>query len=441
MPGMSDQQPLQETPAESLEQEASAPFISDCHQVALDKLAGSFAEARPLAILIGEGKSGTRFVIGNFLANLGGDVVAARITQPCADTIDGMREVIRGIGFDPKDMNLADLENVFRMFLIFQKTHHRRTIVCFEEAQDIGPWVLDRVSRLVEMETKGKFGLMVVLSGRPALHDLLSEPPLNAIYATAGRRIIVAPFTLAETKEYVRRRVEAAGTTEIGQVFDFDAVTDIHGLSEGVPDAVSDLCSKCLEMADEEDINPVSAELVNRAAKLLELPSVMRLADVKVESEEGDDESILHGRLIAFMNGTVAHEQTLNGGHVLIGRDELCDIRLDSAPVSRHHALIVNSPRGVRIVDLASTNGCYVNGRKIKEQTLQDKDVINIGDCRIEYAAGDDHQSWLCDSDATHVFRPNITDLQPPVQGNDYDTQSPDPEGTAILAGLDRARR
>jgi len=171
--------------------------------------------------------------------------------------------------------------------------------------------------------------------------------------------------------------------------FEFDAIPLIHELSAGVPDEVSNLCTKCLQLVDEEDTTPVTTDLVKRAGKLLRLPSTMQQSDAKAGSVEVNGASSPTGRLIARMNGEVIQEQSLDRERTLIGRDERCDIRLMNSPVSRRHALVVNSSNGVKLVDLGSKNGTFVDGRQIKQYTLQDSDVIVVGDCRIEYVAGD----------------------------------------------------
>jgi type II secretory pathway predicted ATPase ExeA len=399
---MSHQQPGQDALASSSVKQAASPFITDCHRNAADSLGSAFANARPVAILIGDGKSGASFVINRFLDGLGEDVTTVRITEPCSNAIQVMREVVTAIGFDPKDMSLTDLEQVFKMFLFFQRSRNRRTIICVEETQDNGQWVLDRIRRLVEAEAREKFGMMVILAGRPSLNDLLKEAPLNAICANGAKRIVLAPFTIEETKEYIRRRVEGTGASEIDEVFSFNAITAIQALTSGVPDEVSKLCSKCLELADMEGSAPVSPTMVERAAKLLRLATMVQAPHAiaqEVQAIEARNRST--GRLIASVNGTVAQEQDLNGGHILIGRDELCDIRLDNIQVSRHHALIVNSSMGVKLVDLGSTNGTFVNGRKIRKYTLQDSDKLTVGDCSIEFVAGDGHRPWYFDIDPT----------------------------------------
>ncbi len=407
---MSHQQLVVTAPALWVQKEPSLPLLTRGHRNALDHLGRAFTEVQPLTILIGEGKSGASYLIDRFLAGIEDDVAVVRITEACSDAIAGMREFIHAIGFESKDLTLTDLENVFTMFLSFQKTHQRRTIICMEETQDYGWWALDAVRRLVELETEGKFGLMVILSGRPSLNKLLNERLLDAICVQAEQRIALAPFTLAETREYIRWRIESASTANIAQVFEFDAITLIHELSEGVADAVSNLCCKCLQLADEESTAPMTTDLVKKADKLLRLESMTQKSDAEAESLQVNGVSPQRGRLIARMDGEVVQEQPLNRGHILIGRDKLCDIRIASDPVSRHHALIVNSSNGVKIVDLGSTNGTFVDGRLINEHALQDSGVITVGDCRIEYVAGDDRQGWFFDIKRSDSFEPHNAD-------------------------------
>jgi hypothetical protein len=274
---------------------------------------------------------------------------------------------------------------------------------------------------------------MVILSGRPTLHDLLKDAPLNAISAVGAKRIILAPFTLGETNEYIRRRVEGTGASEVADVFTFNAITAIQALTSGIPDEIANLCSKCLELADMEDAAPVSAGLVERASKLLRLATMVQMTGaVELEVQALEEKNQATGRLIAFVNDTFAQEQKLNGGHILIGRDELCDVRLDSIQVSRHHALVVNSSLGVKLVDLGSTNGTFVNGKQIHKHTLKDSDKIAVGDCSIEFIAGDGHRSWHFDIDPTVTLEANETGLALTPMSPAIDVESIESTGTMI---------
>lgn len=69
----------------------------------------------------------------------------------------------------------------------------------------------------------------------------------------------------------------------------------------------------------------------------------------------------------------------LNKSSISIGRGSECDIRLQSRSVSRYHAVLRISHDAVIFEDMNSTNGCSVNGRRIKRQLLKDGDKLKVG--------------------------------------------------------------
>ncbi len=379
-------------PAVRVEKASAFPCLTHGHTSALEQLGRAFEEARPVAILVGERTSSASYLIDCFVDAIDSDVTMARITEPCADADDGMRKVVQAVGLDPKDMGLADLEKAFTIFLSDQSHNDRRTIICFEETQDEAWWVFDTVRRLIELQAKDEFGLMVILSGCSGLNKLLVKPCFDVIRALAGTRIVLGPLTLDETRAYISREVEAAEVADIGEVFEFDAVTLIHEVCSGVPDNIDALCCKCIGLADKEGAGPVSADLVKKADKLLRQSRKTPLSSAKAKPKRVNGARSPAGRLIARMNGVVVQEQALSGGNILIGRDTLCDMPVTSSIVSRHHAVVVNSLDGVGLVDLDSKNGTFVDGRRVQRHLLQSGDLIAIGDCTITYVAGDDRQ-------------------------------------------------
>ena len=78
----------------------------------------------------------------------------------------------------------------------------------------------------------------------------------------------------------------------------------------------------------------VTTDLVKKAGKLLRMVPMMQLSDDETVSVEVCKVSPQSGRLIARANGDVIQEISLNRERILIGRDELCDIRINSHLVS-----------------------------------------------------------------------------------------------------------
>jgi hypothetical protein len=70
----------------------------------------------------------------------------------------------------------------------------------------------------------------------------------------------------------------------------------------------------------------------------------------------------------------------------VIGRSRECDIVLDDAGVSRRHAELRPSAEGWTIEDLRSTNGVYLNGRRMRgPQALRPGDRIEVGSTKIVF--------------------------------------------------------
>jgi hypothetical protein len=69
----------------------------------------------------------------------------------------------------------------------------------------------------------------------------------------------------------------------------------------------------------------------------------------------------------------------LSGSRVVLGRSREADIVLQDPNVSRRHAELRRDEGGWQIVDLGSTNGIKVNGRRVNNQPLSPGDQITIG--------------------------------------------------------------
>ena len=68
--------------------------------------------------------------------------------------------------------------------------------------------------------------------------------------------------------------------------------------------------------------------------------------------------------------------------HLIIGRDERCDLVVPERQVSRQHAAITLEGEGYVVRDLGSKNGTFVNGRELNgPHVLQDGDEIQIAYC------------------------------------------------------------
>lgn len=79
------------------------------------------------------------------------------------------------------------------------------------------------------------------------------------------------------------------------------------------------------------------------------------------------------------INGNELYRCGFEEPEVLIGRSPECQVLLENAGVSRNHAKIVREHDQLKVVDLLSGNGTFVNGQQVKQAIIGSGDTIRIG--------------------------------------------------------------
>ena len=74
---------------------------------------------------------------------------------------------------------------------------------------------------------------------------------------------------------------------------------------------------------------------------------------------------------------------------LLIGRGMETHLRLRDQQVSRRHLKITNKLGEVRLEDLDSSNGSFVNGERVRSHELKPGDKIQVGESLIFYLEGE----------------------------------------------------
>src|SRR5262252_8025362 len=92
-----------------------------------------------------------------------------------------------------------------------------------------------------------------------------------------------------------------------------------------------------------------------------------------------------------FRGDDLVRTETLTQSPIKVGKLSSSHLRLeDDETVSRMHAVIeVNGPGDITIIDLGSTKGTVVNGKKINKAALQDGDIIQLGETKLVLSIGD----------------------------------------------------
>lgn len=74
-------------------------------------------------------------------------------------------------------------------------------------------------------------------------------------------------------------------------------------------------------------------------------------------------------------------------GQTLLGRAAECSLRFDHAGLSRRHARLMPAEDGLHIEDLRSTNGSFINGRRVQRGVARPGDEIGFDTLRFRLLA------------------------------------------------------
>jgi pSer/pThr/pTyr-binding forkhead associated (FHA) protein len=122
---------------------------------------------------------------------------------------------------------------------------------------------------------------------------------------------------------------------------------------------------------------------------------------------------------------SVLKELPLQSGITTIGRAESNDIHIDNLAVSGNHARIMGEADTFTIEDLCSTNGTYIDDKRITRQKLAHNTVITIGKHSLVFLDPDAAPA-ADDNDRTVVMKraagiETATAVAPPTQDTSMD--------------------
>jgi len=93
----------------------------------------------------------------------------------------------------------------------------------------------------------------------------------------------------------------------------------------------------------------------------------------------------LRGPHLAFGEGEQMRLLRLDRDITHIGRGPDAAVCIDEYRVSRDHAILVRHGRFFRLLDNRSSNGTYVNGRRIVAVGVASGDLIELGPVRVRF--------------------------------------------------------
>ena len=322
--------------------------------------------------------------------------------------------LLADLGLQAIEGSVTELRNILEVFLKHQAGQGRRSIIVADDLDRMPAAHLGEFEWLADLRWRGRPVVNLVLIAR-------DDELVRSLVPHGGKgNHIHQPlraFHLEETWNYIVWCLQNAGCDDVNELMSEDLIPQIHGFSGGIAGQINALCGEVLNQVaaqiNTEGVKPVVTVPVVRAAakklgmafdaKALNKVEEPLSAESVRQSDPGAFDSA-KAKVLVASGGSIVAEIELERPRMVLGRDRTCDISLESRYVSRFQNLFMETENGWWLLDLNSTNGSYINGRRVKEHRLQDGDVIAVGRHQLRFIGpGSEHSA---DTEAATLIQP-----------------------------------
>ena len=328
------------------------------------------------------------------------DAMVSWVGPDCETKEQLLAQLLEDVGPGAVEGTDAELRNILEVFLRHQAGNGRYSYIVAEALERFSVAALRELETLAQLRLRNRPIVYLLSSTRSEelVTNLLPQydggPHARAVHQR------LTGFTLEETRTYVHGCLRGAGFVWAEELIPEDVIVDIQAFTQGVVGDINAICRAALDEVAKRSAGGTRAPKVTRAV-LKEVGTQLNLRyDASAWApvvEEALSPDAVHlsdpgqlkvdaARLIVSSGRKLVAEISLNRPRMVLGRDESCDISLDSRYVSRYQNLFMETPEGWVLIDLSSTNGCFVNGRRVREHRLRDGDLIAVGHHQLRFS-------------------------------------------------------
>jgi general secretion pathway protein A len=373
-------------------------FASHSMRYALLKLEDLFSKTTQSLFLSGPAGVGKTTLMRQRLRQLK-DLSVTWIKPACETREQLLLQLLEEIGPGAVEGGASELRRILEVYLRHQAGNGRFAFVVADGLERFAAPVLRELEALAQMRLRNRpiVQLLALTRSEELVANLLPQYDGGLLARAAHQRL--AGFTLDETRSYIWACLRGAGCDWAEELVPDDVVLDVQAFTQGIVGDINAICGVALDAIAARSTGSnrqpkVTRALLKEAGGNLNLrydaaawsQPVEELSPEAVHLSDPSHLRLEAARLIVSSGRTIVAEVTLNRPRMVLGRDDSCDISLDSRYVSRFQNLFLETPEGWILIDLSSTNGCFVNGRRIREHRLRDGDLIAVGHHQMRFA-------------------------------------------------------
>lgn len=357
-----------------------SPVVAYSSQLeALEVLRETCASPTGLCLIQGPALSGKSTLIQHFAEEIPADCAYAIVDGSNLSTTSFLQTVLRQFGYDVSFDTDSELLGMLRVFAEQQAALHVAPILIVENVHELSPSGLHALSELAAAKVRWTSAVRLVLVSDRSLRPIVEAPGMDRIAKRLTADFHLRPMSCEEACRYLHLKLTKAGCEAPDSVFPVSVCNAMWEASGGWPGILDRVALLALARAKSL---PVSVANVEKPV----LPDGTWDAQAIENAEAEIGEAPAAPTLLITQKGKKTLRLTFDKPRLLIGRSEHNDVSIESQFVSRHHMLLVRHGSATFLMDLNSTNGTFVNSRRVSNHLLIDNDIISIGHHRIKFS-------------------------------------------------------
>lgn len=238
-------------------------YWSDNHARAYAMLEYGMLTHAPITVITGEIGAGKTTLLRHLLRTLPEEFTVGLISNAQGNRGELLHWVLMALGV-PTDSQASyvQLFAQFQDFLIEEYASGRRTMLIFDEAQNLSIETLEELRMFSNINADKDELIQLVLVGQPELRDLITQPRLRQFAQRVSAEYHLPGMTGDQVQAYIHHRLAVAGASR--EIFTPAACECVHLASRGVPRLVNQICDYALVYAFTDGLDTVDARVIEQ---------------------------------------------------------------------------------------------------------------------------------------------------------------------------------
>ncbi len=238
-------------------------YWSENHTRAYAMLEYGMLTHAPITVITGEIGAGKTTLLRHLLRSLPEDITVGLISNAQGNRGELLHWVLMALGVaTDTNASYVQLFAQFQDFLIEEYASGRRTMLIFDEAQNLSAETLEELRMFSNINADKDELIQMVLVGQPELRDLISQPRLVQFAQRVAAEYHLPGMAAEAVRDYIDHRLRIAGADR--EIFTPAACECVHIASRGVPRLVNQICDYALVYAFTDGLDVVDAGVIEQ---------------------------------------------------------------------------------------------------------------------------------------------------------------------------------